>query len=43
MGIKFGLNKEQERAFQMVTNHSVSAHKDQLKMYLGGMCGTGKS
>ena len=43
MVLKFGLNKEQERAFQMVSNHSVSAHNDQLKMYLGGMGGTGKS
>ena len=43
MVLKFGLKKEQERAFWIVANHSVSAHKDQLNMYLGGMGGTGKS
>ena len=43
MVLNFGLSKEQERAFQIVANHSVNAHKDQLKMYLGGMGGTGKS
>ena len=41
--LKFGLNKEQERAFRIVANHSVSPYQDQLKMYLGGMGGTGKS
>ena len=41
--LKFSLNKEQERAFRIVANHSVSPHQDQLKMYLGGMGGTGKS
>ena len=41
--LKFDLNKEQERAFRIVANHSVSPHQDQLKMYLGGMGGTGKS
>jgi Helitron helicase-like domain at N-terminus/PIF1-like helicase len=41
--LKFELNKEQERAFRIVANHSVSPHQDQLKMYLGGMGGTGKS
>ena len=41
--LKFGLNKEQERAFRIVANHAVSPHQDQLKMYLGGMGGTGKS
>ena len=39
----FSLNKEQERAFRIVANHSVSPSPDQLKMYLGGMGGTGKS
>ena len=43
MVLKFGLNKEQEKAFWTVANHSVSPHQDQLKMYLGGMGGTGKS
>jgi hypothetical protein len=41
--VQFTLNKEQERAFRIVANHSVSLHADQLKMYLGGMGGTGKS
>ena len=41
--LKFKLNKEQERAFRIIANHSVNLHKDQLKMYLGGMGGTGKS
>src|SRR6202522_1211661 len=40
---KFELNKEQERAFRIIANHSISPHADQLKMYLGGMGGTGKS
>jgi hypothetical protein len=39
----FGLNKEQERAFRIVANHAVSPQSEQLKMYLGGMGGTGKS
>ena len=41
--LKFDLNKEQERAFRIVANHAISINKDQLKMYLGGMGGTGKS
>ncbi len=40
---KFFLNKEQERAFRIVANHAISPHHDQLRMYLGGMGGTGKS
>jgi hypothetical protein len=40
---KFELNKEQERAFRIIANHSISPYTDQLKMYLGGMGGTGKS
>ena len=40
---KFELNKEQERAFRIIANHSISSYTDQLKMYLGGMGGTGKS
>ena len=39
----FSLNTEQERAFRIVANHHVNEYKDQLKMYLGGMAGTGKS
>lgn len=41
--VKFELNKEQERAFRIIANHAVSPHKNQLKMYLGGIGGTGKS
>jgi hypothetical protein len=40
---KFNLNSEQKRAFQIIANHAVSKSGDQLKMYLGGMGGTGKS
>ena len=40
---KFNLNSEQKRAFQIIANHAVSGSGDQLKMYLGGMGGTGKS
>jgi hypothetical protein len=37
------LNIEQERAFRIIANHATSKHPEQLKMYLGGMAGTGKS
>ncbi|KII92305.1 hypothetical protein PLICRDRAFT_102699, partial [Plicaturopsis crispa FD-325 SS-3] len=41
---QFKLNKEQERAFRIVANHTTCKDTDeQLKMYLGGMGGTGKS
>ena len=40
---EFTLNAEQERAFRIVANHSVEPKSEQLKMYLGGMGGTGKS
>ncbi|KDR80495.1 hypothetical protein GALMADRAFT_62280 [Galerina marginata CBS 339.88] len=40
---KFTLNTEQERAFRIVGNHSVESKSEQLRMYLGGMGGTGKS
>ena len=40
---EFSLNTEQERAFRIVANHSVEPKSEQLKMYLGGMGGTGKS
>lgn len=39
----FMLNIEQERAFRIVANHATMAQPSQLKMYLGGMGGTGKS
>ncbi|KAF5367552.1 hypothetical protein D9758_003832 [Tetrapyrgos nigripes] len=37
------LNEEQHRAFKIITNHSTSAEFKPLKMYIGGMGGTGKS
>ena len=40
---KFKLNPEQERAFCIVANHATIGNPTQLKMYLGGMGGTGKS
>ena len=40
---KFLLNTEQERAFRIIANHASSKKPEQLKMYLGGMAGTGKS
>lgn len=40
---QFSLNKEQERAFKIITNHATSNTSARLQMYLGGMAGTGKS
>ena len=40
---KFMLNKEQKRAFSIVAKHSLMEKPEQLKMFLGGMAGTGKS
>ncbi len=40
---KFKLNTEQERAFKIVANHAISPYAPQLRMYLGGMGGTGKT
>lgn len=40
---EFCLNSEQERAFRIVANHAVNPASEPLKMYLGGMGGTGKS
>ena len=37
------LNAEQERAFRIIANHAISNEPDQLRMYLGGMGGTGKT
>ncbi|KAF5336781.1 hypothetical protein D9758_017714 [Tetrapyrgos nigripes] len=37
------LNEEQHRAFKIITNHSTSAEFKPLKMYIGGLGGTGKS
>ncbi|KAF8589327.1 hypothetical protein K439DRAFT_1294696, partial [Ramaria rubella] len=39
----YGLKPDQECAFKIVANHAVQPSGEQLKMYLGGMCGTGKS
>ena len=39
----FNLNKEQERAFRIVANHACSPDSEQLKMYVAGMGGTGKT
>ena len=39
----FTLNEEQERAFRIVAQHACLPYSEQLKMYLGGMGGTGKS
>lgn len=40
---EFLLNTEQERAFHVIANHASTTNSEQLKMYLGGMAGTGKS
>ena len=39
----YSLNKEQEHAFRIVSNHAISENPEQLRMYLGGMGGTGKT
>ncbi|KAF5367284.1 hypothetical protein D9615_010468 [Tricholomella constricta] len=39
----FTLNKEQQRAFTIVANHAVNPSSEPLKMYIGGMGGTGKT
>jgi hypothetical protein len=40
---EFDLNEEQERAFRLVANHACCKLPSQLKMYIGGMGGTGKT
>ncbi|VDB96794.1 unnamed protein product [Peniophora sp. CBMAI 1063] len=41
---EFKLNEEQERAFRIIANHSIlGSIADPLRMYIGGMAGTGKS
>jgi hypothetical protein len=40
---KYSLSEEQERAFHIVANYAVSPSSEQLKMYIGGIGGTGKS
>jgi len=39
----FHLNQEQKRAFHIVSNHACNRNYEQLKMYIGGMGGTGKT
>ena len=39
----YSLNAEQERAFRIIANHAISTNPEQLRMYLGGMGGTGKT
>jgi hypothetical protein len=40
---EFTLNPDQEQAFCIVSNHVADPGAKQLKMYIGGMDGTGKS
>jgi hypothetical protein len=40
---KFSFNTEQARAFTIVAEHSTQEKPDQLRMFLGGAGGTGKS
>ena len=40
---EYSLNDEQERAFRIIANHVVIPNSEPLKMYIGGMGGTGKS
>jgi len=40
---QYSLNEEQKRAFRIVANHAAQPCEETLKMYLGGMGGTGKS
>ncbi|KIM40839.1 hypothetical protein M413DRAFT_72331, partial [Hebeloma cylindrosporum] len=39
----YSLNKDQERAFRIVANHAATVNPLQLKMFLNGMAGTGKT
>ncbi|KAJ7130030.1 hypothetical protein C8R43DRAFT_896399, partial [Mycena crocata] len=41
--MKFKLNEEQIRAFRIIADHASGPQTMPLKMYLGGMGGTGKS
>ena len=40
---EFNLNDEQNRAFRIIANHVVLPNSEPLKMYIGGMGGTGKT
>lgn len=39
----FSLNEAQARAFTIIANHSTTPQIEPLRMYIGGMAGTGKS
>jgi hypothetical protein len=39
----YSLNDEQEQAFRIIANHVVIPNSEPLKMYIGGVGGTGKS
>ncbi|KAJ7028484.1 hypothetical protein C8F04DRAFT_963937 [Mycena alexandri] len=41
--MSYGLNTEQTRAFRIVADHAAGPQTTPLRMYLGGMGGTGKS
>lgn len=41
--IDFTLNEEQTRAFNIIANHAIAEQPAPLRMYLGGVGGTGKS
>ena len=41
--MNFTLNTEQRKAFQMITEHSITSPTDQLRMFICGPGGTGKS
>ena len=40
---QFSLNEEQDCAFKIIANHVVTPNSEHLKMYIGGMGGTGKT
>jgi hypothetical protein len=40
---QFQLNKDQERSFNIITQHALLPNSEQLKLYIGGMGGTGKT
>src|SRR6266404_2848065 len=40
---EFLLNEEQQRAVKIIANHATQKSTEQLKFYIGGMGGTGKS
>ena len=40
---KFSLNTDQEKAFRIVATHASDPYSEPLRMYIGGMAGTGKS